>query len=389
MKIYLINGGVNGSTGYITQSILKYAKKNGHSVRLATPVAKPINLDIDYYHIGTSRGRRISSIFSHINGSDGFHNKSATRKLIKDIKKFKPDVLNLHTLHGYFINIPLLLTFLNKANIKTIITMHDCWWITGRCAHFTDVGCDMWTSGCLKCKFKYAYPSTKIFDSASRHFKLKKKLLNEFNDLTITCVSNWLASLAKQSPITHDKEILVLYNGVDEILFNILNKKKVYDFCFVSNSWTDGKGLEMLLEIIKKAKNYTYVVVGRVDKKIVFPSYVEHINVKLQPNDLAQIYNISRFVINVSKVETFSLINIEAQLCGTPIICYGETGMKETIDPLNSFIVEEYNVFSFIKKMDEANKTRSNPLLVRTFALNFSKDIMNRSYLDLYTRKKE
>lgn len=385
MRILAINGGASGSSWNICKSILEEAKNLGHEVYVATPDLNPGVETIDYYKIGTKFTRFINRFITRIDGSDGFRNCSDTKKLINYIKLIKPDIVHLHTLHGYFINIKLLIEFLRKANIKVVITCHDCWWFTGRCAHFTHQGCNNWKSGCGKCKFKKVYPRTIFSHKEKKYFLIKQKLFSDYRNLTVVCVSNWLSKLCRESLIFKDSKVITVYNGVDQDAFylgehkNMTNKAKIIS---VASQWNESKGLDLIVELCSFFPLYSFIVVGKMKLKRM-PKNLINISYLKSKKDLADLYRSCNALLNVSRQETFSLVNIEAQLCGTPVICYAETGMKETISP-SSFPINDYNVEAFSNAIKRMLKSDINRNLISKFAQTFSLQQMNQSYLNIY-----
>ena len=76
---------------------------------------------------------------TRLDGRAGFHSKAATRRLIKRLGEINPDVIHLHNLHGYYVNIEMLFNWLVDQGCKVEWTLHDCWSFTGHCAHCWDV----------------------------------------------------------------------------------------------------------------------------------------------------------------------------------------------------------------------------------------------------------
>ena len=385
MKVYYINGSAAGSSWTICKSTMIFLKKSGCSIRIATPSFRPLDIDKDeYFRIGNRFSRCINRILTHIDGSDGFRNNLQTKRLINDITNFSPDIVHLHTLHGYFVNVRMLLKYLKKNNIKTIITMHDCWWITGRCAHFYSNCCDEWKNGCVNCKYKESYPSSMFLNRTKYYFGEKNKLFSNFNDLTITCVSTWLADLALGSKYFKDKNVVTIYNGVDSDFYKDQGRERYFDLCFISNEWTSSKGLDMLKQIVNKLQDYKVLIVGKLNSDFTFPKNVTYMNKIDKKEGMLNLYNSVKYIVNISKQETFSLINIEAQLCGTPVISYSKTGMSETISPHNSVRVNNYCESEFLSAIKRAFANEKVDNYPRLFALNFSESNMIKNYKKLY-----
>ena len=59
---------------------------------------------------------------------------SATKRLIKKIKDYNPDIIHLHNIHGYYVNVEMLLSFLKEYGKPVVWTLHDCWAFTGYCS---------------------------------------------------------------------------------------------------------------------------------------------------------------------------------------------------------------------------------------------------------------
>jgi len=66
-------------------------------------------------------------LFTMLFDRHGFVSINATRNLVKKLKNFKPDVILLHNIHGYYLNIRILFIYLEKAGIPVFWTVHDCW----------------------------------------------------------------------------------------------------------------------------------------------------------------------------------------------------------------------------------------------------------------------
>ena len=87
------------------------------------------------------------------------------------IKQYQPDVVHLHNLHANYVNVKRLLSFLGEQDIPTVITLHDCWFFTGKCTHYTSIKCNKWQTGCEKCpSLKKDIPSW-FFDCTQKMWK--------------------------------------------------------------------------------------------------------------------------------------------------------------------------------------------------------------------------
>ena len=115
-----------------------------------------------YYH----------GLYTRITDKTGFSSKKATKKLLQKLDEIKPDIIHLHNIHGYYINIEMLFNYIKKNNIKVVWTLHDCWTFTGHCTYFDMIRCDKWEKECYNCPQLNTYPISYI-DNSKWNYKKK------------------------------------------------------------------------------------------------------------------------------------------------------------------------------------------------------------------------
>ncbi|MBO7293300.1 MAG: glycosyltransferase, partial [Clostridia bacterium] len=142
----------------------------------------------------------------------------STAKLIRTIKKEKPDIVHLHCINGYFVNIYRLVTWLKRSGIKTVLTLHAEFMHTANCGYALD--CEKWKSGCGKCPRLRRETKSFLFDRTHASWRKMKKAFEGFGeDLIITSVSPWLMERAQDSPILVDRRHVTVLNGLDPAVF--------------------------------------------------------------------------------------------------------------------------------------------------------------------------
>ena len=150
MKVLQINSvcGI-GSTGRIATDIHNILIEQGHESYIAygREIAKNCDTAI---RIGNKYDNYAHVLLTRIFDKHGFGSKKATKEFIKKIEELDPDVIHLHNIHGYYINIELLFDYLKEADKPVIWTLHDCWAFTGHCAHFDYIGCNRWKTRMLR-----------------------------------------------------------------------------------------------------------------------------------------------------------------------------------------------------------------------------------------------
>ncbi|MEG1719977.1 MAG: glycosyl transferase, partial [Clostridia bacterium] len=118
MKVLQINSvcGI-GSTGRIATDLYHILKEQDNECKIAygRDVAKNIPAQ-DTIKIGTNLDINVHALMTRVTDKTGFYSKKSTLKLIEQIKEYNPDVIHLHNIHGYYINIDLLFNYLAKLN---------------------------------------------------------------------------------------------------------------------------------------------------------------------------------------------------------------------------------------------------------------------------------
>ena len=277
MKTLLqINSVVNyGSTGRIVEELGQLAINNGWRSYVA--YGRNSNKSKSkLIKIGTACDVKTHGLQTRLFDRHGLGSCNATKKLIEQIKEIKPDIIHLHNLHGYYLNINVLFKYLNVSNIPIVWTFHDCWAMTGHCSYFDFAGCDKWKTECYNCPQKKEYPSSFGLDQSKRNYNLKRELFTSVNNLTIVPVSKWLEGIVRQSFLAKFP-IQVINNGINIDIFHALqdfsirDKYKLKDkfiILGVANVWEHRKGLKDFIELsINLDLNYQIILVGLTESQ--------------------------------------------------------------------------------------------------------------------------
>lgn len=329
----------------------------------------------------------------------GFASNSATKLFLGEIDKIKPDLVHLHNIHGYYINVELLFNYLLKHKLPVVWTFHDCWPYTGHCTHYTEVGCDKWQTHCESCPLKTSYPQSLFIDRSYKNFDIKKKLFTSLDDLTIVAVSDWLKSEIDKS-FMNKYPLLTIYNGVDiddfkplkdysdiKNKYSIPTDKHVLLAC--ATAWSESKGFSDYLKLSRKInKNYTIVLVGLPQKLIKkLPSNMIGIPRTHSIEELAKLYSLSSIVLNLSKQESFGKTTVEGLACGTPGIVYDATASPELIDSETGIVVQKGDlnqVCDAIYEIETWNRNILESKCRERANTYFNKDMNFIKYIDLY-----
>ena len=96
-----------GSTGKIVLDIADLVIANGDECRIAYGRYEAPE-SYETYKIGGKFNNYEHVLETRLLDNHGFASRYATRKLVKYIKTYNPDVIHLHCLHGYYLNIKIL-----------------------------------------------------------------------------------------------------------------------------------------------------------------------------------------------------------------------------------------------------------------------------------------
>jgi len=368
-----------GSTGRIACQIADIVVQNGGDARVAYGRSYYENgCNVSTHRIGSDIGVKIHAGLSRITDRQGFYSKKATKRFVEYIKQYNPDIIHLHNIHGYYLNLPVLFNFLANFNKPVVWTLHDCWAFTGHCSYFDFIGCEKWKTGCHHCPQKRKYPKSIFLDQSKRNWEEKKELFCSIQNMTIITPSHWLAGLVRQS-FLGKYSVKVIHNGIDLDVFTPTPSSWKEDHGITkpmilacASNWDQRKGFADVLEIAEILPEYQVVIVG-IDSKQAknLPSNIVGIQRSDSVAELVKIYSAADVFINTTYEEVLGMVNIEAIACGTPVITYDTGGSPETIDESCGVVVEKGNVQELAKKIQVAMRISGKSC--SSFSQRFSK----------------
>ena len=394
-RILQINVVANwGSTGRIAEEIGQLLISKGWDSYLAYGRGKPQSKS-RLIRVGSNWDMYSHVIQSRFLDNHGLASKRATEKFIQQIIDIHPDIIHLHNIHGYYLNYPLLFSYLNQANIPIVWTFHDCWPFTGHCAYFDFVNCEKWKEQCHSCQALNTYPIS-FLDASKKNYALKMRYFTQVPKMTLVPVSNWLNGLLHESFLSHYQS-RVIHNGINTELFSptiddsIREKYKIGNRFIVlglTNIWAERKGLNDILKLdeIIDHSIYQIVLVGLSEKQIKqIPNSIVGIPRTDSIEDLVKLYSLAGVFINPTWEDNFPTTNLEALACGTPVITYQTGGSPEAIDEKTGYVVSKGDVnalYEAIIKVHEGNIKRED-CRERAVSL-YNKETCYSKYIDLY-----
>ena len=322
----------------------------------------------------------------------------STGKLISIIKKLRPDVVHLHCLNGYFVNIYRLVSWLKKRKIKTVLTLHAEFMHTANCGHAFE--CDKWLDGCGKCPRLKQETKSILFDRTHNSWMRMKKAFDGFETITAVSVSPWLGERAKRSPILKDAKHITILNGLDTKKFcvndsselrkalGIKDEKVIFHatpwFC---NDIDNIKGGYYVLKLAEELRdrNIKIFVAGAYDESIKIPDNVIMLGRVSDQTLLARYYSMADVTVITSKRETFSMIVAESLCCGTPVVGFEAGGPESISIPEYSRFVKYGDTESLKNEVIRVLEDEMPKAVVSRLACDkYSKENMVKNYMEAY-----
>ena len=343
MKILMINVvcGIR-STGRICTDLATALEAQGHKVKIAYGREEvPEQFQKYAVRIGNDLDVKLHGMKSRLFDASGFGSKKVTERFIDWVKRYDPDVIHLHNIHGYYINIEVLFKYLKTCGKKIIWTLHDCWAFTGHCSYFDYVGCDKWKKECHNCAQKKEYPSCIGLDHSKQNYRLKRTLFTGIKNMTLVTPSQWICDLLKESYLKK-YPVKVIHNGVDTTVFKPTqsNVKEKYHcegksiVLGVAAIWDRRKGLSSFIKLAKILDNkYQIILVGLSKEQIQkLPDNIIGIERTNSVQELVELYSVADVFVNPTLEDNYPTTNIEAIACGTPVITYDTGGSSESAE---------------------------------------------------------
>lgn len=401
MKILQVNCVYNkGSTGKIVADVHAALKEKGVESLVCYGRGEKVRED----GVTKTCGELYSNLnhfWTYLNGIMYGGCLLSTNRLISVIRKEKPDIVHLHCINGYFVNIYRIVSWLKKHRIKTVLTLHAEFMYTANCGHTLE--CEKWKTGCGNCSRYKAETKSLFFDRTHISWQKMEKAFQSFDeDLIVTSVSPWLMQRAKQSPILADKEHTVVLNGLDTEVFRYtdpeplrkkhgLTDEKIIFHATPNFNLDPGhiKGGYYVNVLAKQLadQNVKVIVAGPHPEDIKVAENVILLGRVSDQATLAQYYSLADLTLLTSKKETFSMVTAESLACGTPVVGFQAGGPEQIAIP-------EYSDFTTYGDVDALIG------LVRTYLVRFfdkkaisdagkkkfSREIMMERYYALYSQ---
>ena len=347
LRYVQLNSFYNGSTGTIMRNLHRGLTERGVDSYIFW--GRRHNTINDHEQCCASKAGYLShGVKTRFFDRMGFYSKRDTARLLRRLDEIDPDVVHMHNIHGYYVNIEMLFDWLASHRCQVRWTLHDCWAFTGHCAHFTYVKCAQWKDHCAyfeSCPQLHTYPNTYSKANCARNFEDKRRIFTSVptERMTIVTPSIWLADLVGESFLSK-YPVEVRHNTIDTSVF----KPTLSDFrerygigdrfmvLGVASPWTERKGLSDFVRLAGEldSEKFAIVLIGLSDKQIKqFEKQLTALPKTESAYELAEAYSAADVFVHPGVEETFGMTVAEAQACGTPVVVAEGSACAEIAEP--------------------------------------------------------
>ena len=330
MKICILNTRkIHGGASIVALDLAKGMARNGHEVIFVCSDQKNDSFYQDGYRIILLKQTFQSPVFHYFNPELLF-------KLMRIMKSFNPDIINLHNLNQQTFS---LSTLFYSLKYPTLWTLHDVWalCVTG---WPENASCDRMINACKGCQ---NWPLWMVMIN-----RFLKEICYKYARFSVVFPSSWIQKLSSNSNLIRKKSFIV-NNGIDEkeIISNNNLKIKITKeqpiiilYCggrtFAGKSPTLRKGWIFFLKAIEAVYNsgrnvkVLYVgdpikIPGSFNVPIEFTGAIER-------REMGRFYALSDIFVLPTLGDNFPLTILEAMACKTAVIATSVGGIPEIIE---------------------------------------------------------
>lgn len=397
IKILQINTVVNsGSIGRIAEGIGQLAIHNGSESYIAYGRnERPSQSKL--IKIGSVLDVSVHVLQTRFFDRHGLGSSRSTQRFIKQIEEIKPDIIHLHNIHGYYLNINIFFKYLEKADIPVVWTLHDCWPITGHCTNFESANCQKWKMLCSDCPQTKSYPASLFVDRSEKNYLLKKEIFTSIRRMVIVPVSEWLRRILSESFLSQ-YPIQIINTGIDTNMFKPVSAdrfrekykiKEKFIILGVASAWIPSKGFLDFIKLSKKLDSSSVIVlIGVTNSQIkTLPSNMIGILRTENVRELAEAYSAANVFLNPTYEDNFPTTNLEALACGVPVVTYKTGGSVESVSSETGFTVEKGDIvglFKIINIIQKNEKVQYSEKCIERVKKLYDKNDRYSDYLNLY-----
>lgn len=294
------------------------------------------------------------------------------------------EIIHLHVLHSYGFNYKQLFALIIKYNKLVVVTAHDSWYYSGRCAIRHE--CYEWQNMCIKCEHLNYYPVS-ILDNAHNEFVMKTELINKVSNLIFVSPSKWLLNDIKH--VYPSKTVLHIPNGIDTSLFKD-RKYTIHDtiihLVFIVNDFKDKDKVDV--EFMNNLLTLNNIHLHLIGQNCSFVSKNSTCYGYITKEEIIDVLSMSDIFLFFSKIDNYPTVILEALCAGIHVASTKSKGAEEILSEFEyteinntKDFIDRLNSHTFIEriKMEKLKKLQRNKAIKI-----FSDKLMLSSYSEIY-----
>ncbi|WP_201575863.1 glycosyltransferase family 4 protein [Psychrobacter immobilis] len=269
----------------------------------------------------------------------------------KKIAQLNPDIVHLHWINSGMMSVKDLA----KIDKPIVWSLHDMWAFTGgehydeHQQHYLD-----------KCGNSQVLSSKKANDLSRKGWERKQKVYEKIEDMTIVGLSNWMHQAAKSSSLLKDKHHIHLPNPINTAAFapfdkiearrllNLPKDKKLILFGAINATSDPRKGFNYIFKALRDSSlEDAELVIFGTNQPATPLNFTQHVHYLGHLHDnisLRVLYNAADVMIVPSLQESFGQTAVESLACGTPVVAFNTTGLKDIIDhKINGYLAKPFD----------------------------------------------
>jgi putative colanic acid biosynthesis glycosyltransferase len=390
-----------GSTGFLVKSLYDSLKQSKEFEPELIVRKSDGEEDKECYLACNDFYSHIQHFLANLSGNTyGWCDKSTSR-IEKKILSMKPDLINIHCINGYFVNIPRIISFCKINHFPLVLTQHAEFYFTGNCPHSYE--CIKWkSSGCFRCSSFRSATGSYFIDRTSKNFVDMKNAFSGYRNIQVVSVSPWLASESSASIILGKFQNICIPNGINTDIFCFGAREFLHsddaalftgnrNFIIILPSFClDEKGGRFLYALSKSLPLTDRLIVvgpnGALPKCLKGRNVVNlgHIEDKKR---LASLLSASSAHIFLSKRETFSMVIAESACCGTKTFGFDAGGPTSVFDERFAQFYPYGSIKDLVLGLNSFKETTiDKEKRAHDASSIFSAEVMNNRYLSLYRK---
>lgn len=321
--------------------------------------------------------------------------------IVQRVNEVNPDLVHLHWVGNGFLQIETLA----KLNKPLVWTLHDMWPLTGGCHYAQE--CNRYTDACGACP---QLSRNRNWDLSRWVWQRKAQAWKNLN-LTLVSPSFWLAQCARSSSLFKHLRVEVIPHGLNleqykpvtqsiaRKLLKLPQDKQIILFGASPGTTSHPrKGLHLLEPALQKLiqsgwqDQLELVIFGSCQPAtpvdLGFP--IHYLGQFHDDLSLVLVYSCADVMVVPSKQEAFGQTASEALACGTPVVAFATTGLKDIVDHQhNGYLAHPFEIDDLAKGInwiledgERHQKLRQNAR--EKAEQEFSRELQVHRYLSLY-----